>query len=99
SACPITSSPDPADTGQTITVSASTSGGTGTFAYAWTLTGKPAGSNAALSSSAISPTFVPDKGGVYTVALTVTDGNGVEVIVNPLAITVIAAPSINSISA
>ena len=99
SAGPITSTPDPADTGQTITVSASTSGGTGAFAYAWTLTGKPAGSNAALSSSAISPTFVPDKGGVYTVALTVTDGNGVEVIVNPLAITVIAAPSINSISA
>ena len=100
SAGPITSTPDPADTGQTITVSAYTSGGTGAFAYAWTLTGKPAGSNAALSSSsATSPTFVPDKGGVYTIALTVTDGNGVQAIVTPLAITVIAAPSINSISA
>ena len=43
----------------------------------WTLTSRPAGSNATLSSAtAASPTFVPDVPGNYTVQFAVTDNGG-----------------------
>ena len=44
--------------------------------YAWTLTAKPAGSAATLSSATIvSPTFTADVGGTYTAQLIVNDGS------------------------
>jgi len=91
----ITATPNPADVGQTVTLSASPSGGNGSYSYAWTLT-RPPGSAAALSSpSAPSPTFTADLAGSYLVGLTVTDGNGVT---SPAAfvtvvVTVVAAPA------
>ena len=43
--------------------------------YVWSLTSRPSGSNAALSSpSVIAPTFVADASGTYTVQLVVNDG-------------------------
>ena len=46
-----------------------------TLTYAWTLTGKPAGSAAALSNAAIvNPTFTADLGGTYVADLIVSDG-------------------------
>lgn len=43
--------------------------------YSWTITSRPSGSVATLSSSAsASPTFVPDVQGVYIISLTVNDG-------------------------
>lgn len=45
--------------------------------YSWTLIGRPAGSQAALnSSSARSPTLIPDLEGSYRVSLQVTDAAG-----------------------
>ena len=44
--------------------------------YAWTLTGKPAGSTATLSNATIvNPTFTADLGGTYTAQLVVNDGS------------------------
>ena len=44
--------------------------------YAWTITGHPADSTATLSNAAIAnPTFTPDKKGVYTFSLIVTDND------------------------
>lgn len=44
--------------------------------YSWTLDGRPAGSNAALSSATSSrPTFIADLAGAYSASLTVSDGN------------------------
>jgi hypothetical protein len=46
-----------------------------TLNYTWALTSKPAGSNAALSStSTATPTFTPDRDGDYIVSLVVSDG-------------------------
>jgi len=43
--------------------------------YKWTLTSKPTGSTAALSSgTALAPTFVADLAGVYVATLMVNDG-------------------------
>lgn len=43
--------------------------------YQWTMTGRPAGSAATLSSTtAAKPTFVADKPGTYNLSLTVNDG-------------------------
>ena len=96
----ISYAPNPADAGQTVTVSATAGGGTGTLAYAWSLTVRPLNSNATISSSsAASPSFVADLPGSYTVALTVTDANGVSSSAIPLVINALAAPSIASISA
>ena len=48
-----------------------------TIAYLWTLTQKPAGSVATLSSASSStPTFVADRNGTYLVTLVVTDSLG-----------------------
>jgi hypothetical protein len=46
-----------------------------TLAYAWTLTRKPTGSTALLSSaSTTNPSFTPDKDGLFIVTLVVSDG-------------------------
>ncbi|MBL8267484.1 Ig-like domain-containing protein [Steroidobacter sp.] len=43
--------------------------------YAWTMTSRPSGSTAVLSSSiAAMPTFTPDRGGTYVLSLIVNDG-------------------------
>ena len=48
----------------------------GATSYAWTFTKRPSGSTAVLTNPlTATPTFVPDRGGLYTVKLTV--GNGV----------------------
>ncbi len=45
------------------------------FASAWTVTNKPAGSNPTLlSANTATPTFTPDKTGVYVVTLTISRG-------------------------
>lgn len=44
--------------------------------YAWSLTDRPAGSNATLSSSAaVAPSFTPDRDGDYVATLVVNDGS------------------------
>ena len=44
------------------------------FSYAWSIVSAPAGSAASLNSTAsATPSFTPDKGGAYLLALTVTD--------------------------
>jgi hypothetical protein len=47
------------------------------FAYAWTLAASPAGSRAVLSGgTSVTPSFVPDVVGTYTLRVTVTDLSG-----------------------
>lgn len=47
------------------------------YAYAWTLESAPGGSAASLNAAAaVSPSFVPDLAGSYTVSLVVTDAAG-----------------------
>ena len=56
--------------------------------YAWTITGYPAGSTAALSNAAIAnPTFTPDKKGVYTFSLIVTDNESVPSLPDTVTVT------------
>ncbi len=64
-------------TGSTVTLDGSASGSSsgGTLSYAWTLTARPAGSTAVLSSAtAVKPVFVADAEGPYVLSLTVNDG-------------------------
>ncbi len=55
--------------------SGSSDGDNDLLTYAWTMTGKPTGSSAALSSSSsVNPSFVADLAGSYTIRLIVNDG-------------------------
>lgn len=59
----------------TLDGSASSDANGDTLTYSWSITTRPAGSSAALSSAtAASPTFTPDVVGSYTASLTVNDG-------------------------
>ena len=63
--------------GSTVTLDGSSSSDANgdTLTYAWTLTSKPAGSSAALSSAtSAKPTFTADMAGTYVASLTVNDG-------------------------
>ena len=47
-----------------------------TLTYSWSITSRPGGSSAILSSNSIvNPTFTPDKKGAYIMTLTVSDGD------------------------
>ena len=59
----------------TLDGSASSDANSDSLTYAWTLTSKPAGSTAALSSAtSAKPTFIADLAGTYVASLTVNDG-------------------------
>ncbi len=64
-------------TGSLVTLdgSASSDANRDLLSYLWTLTTKPAGSNAALSlASSVKPTFIADLAGTYSASLVVNDG-------------------------
>ncbi|MGP6221075.1 PKD domain-containing protein, partial [Caldiplasma sukawensis] len=65
----VTSSQNPTDVGNSVTFTASESGGTGTISYAWTINGASEGSGSTLDYSFSSS-------GTYTVEITVTDSDG-----------------------
>jgi PKD domain len=61
----------------TLDGSASASPSNAPLTYAWTLTSKPTGSAAVLSSTtSVKPSFTADVPGTYAIALTVDDGKG-----------------------
>lgn len=66
--------PGTATPGSPVALSSGTSSGAfgNPLSYAWSLTSRPAGSAASLSSSAPSASFTPDLPGVYVVSLTVS---------------------------
>lgn len=74
----------------TLNGSASSDANGDPLTYAWTLTAKPAGSAATLSSAtSAKPTFTPDMVGTYVASLTVNDGKINSAVVT-VAITVIS---------
>ncbi len=78
-------------TSVTLDGSASSDGNGDPLTYRWSMTSKPEGSTASLSSStAVYPTFVADKEGDYVVSLVVNDGT---VDSEPVAVTVNASTS------
>ena len=77
----------------TLDASASSAAVGKTLTYEWTLTSKPAGSNAVLSSTAaVNPTFSTDVAGIYDVSLVVNDG---KLTSKSVTITVTAIPRIS----
>lgn len=77
------------DTQVTLDGSASTDANADALTYAWTLTSKPLGSNAALSSAtAVKPVFTADAAGTYVFMLVVNDG---KVDSAPATVTITAA--------
>ncbi len=69
--------------------SKSTSASNNNLKYAWTLTSKPAGSNAVLiDATSAKPTFNADVAGAYVATLTVSDGTTTSA---PVSVTVTAA--------
>jgi hypothetical protein len=78
-------------TGSTASLdgSGSTDADNNLLTYRWTLTSKPAGSTANLSSlTAVNPTFIADISGDYLATLVVNDG---QVDSNPVSVTITAA--------
>lgn len=74
--------------------SASTVGAQNAISFIWSLTAKPAGSGATLSSStAVKPTFIADVAGDYVAQLKVSDGTAL----SPVASTTIVASAANSV--
>lgn len=78
----VITAPSTTPTNSLVSLSASSSYGTSygdtISSYAWSITSKPSGSSATLSSTtAESPTFTADKAGSYTVHLVVTDQHSV----------------------
>ena len=91
-------------TGATVTLdgSGSSDANHDPLTYAWTLTGKPAGSGATLSdSTSAKPTFTADRDGVYVASLIVNDGKvgSAPATVSITAATANAAPIANAGSA
>jgi len=83
------------NTGSTVTLngSASSDANGDALTYAWTLTGRPTGSAAALTgATGAMPTFVADVAGTYVVSLVVNDGR-----VNSTAATVTVQAAMPSI--
>jgi PKD domain len=71
----------PIKAGQTVTLDGSGSSDDDTttdkLVFAWTMTNKPQGSSATLTdANTMTPSFVADRPGDYTVSLTVTDAGG-----------------------
>ncbi len=63
--------------GQTATLNAgaSTDADGDTLSYSWSIAAAPAGSSAALSGAqSVSPSFVPDQAGTYSLSVNVSDG-------------------------
>ena len=81
--------------GATVTLdgTASTDANRDSLTYAWTLGGRPAGSNATLSSKSVArPTFVADVAGTYVASLQVSDGK----LSSAVAVTVVTAATTNA---
>jgi hypothetical protein len=82
------------DVGQTAQLSSagSTDADGDSLEFTWTLTTRPAGSNAFLSANDVpSPTLVPDRAGAYRISLVVSDGQ----LSSPPLTTTITARALN----
>ena len=67
--------------------------------YAWTMSTRPPGSNAALlGPTLVNPTFVADVAGVYTLALTVNDGRVNSASASVTVTATVTAPILTSIA-
>jgi hypothetical protein len=99
----IVANPSNARPGNTVTLAAEVSATDGiAVTYAWSLSARPAGSTATLSSAtAAQPTFVPDMPGSYSMALVVTDANGLTSAPASLTLPIagFSAPSVLSLTA
>jgi hypothetical protein len=84
-----TASPGSATTGQSVTFSATASGGSGVFSYSWI--GLPPGCHSANASTV---TCQPSSAGSYEVTVNVTDSSGYHVLSGALRFSVAAPPSL-----